>query len=134
VGARPVQADACVDVTMRFHSLFECVVLIAVGVQAVTPDSRKLASFNLFRVLCCATEGALPVRNSNDEQDDVSGTVQSSQKRHRLALMWSITISDVELTRLTALTIARGASPLGSTRANVICRDGLTGLFYHMRC
>ena len=134
MSARPVSATACVELTGRVHSLFVCVLLIASGIQSVTPDSRNLASLNVFRVLCFTTDGSMPDQDSNDQPDEVSGPVHSTQKRHRLTLMLSTTISEVAFTQFTALALAHNASFRGSGRDEFIRRDGLISQFYHIRC
>ncbi len=119
------------DVTLRFHSLFWCVVLIAVGGQAVTPHSRNLASVKVFRVLSCATDCSIPGQNSNEEQEEVSALIHPTQIRLRLTLMFSTTISEVAFTQFAALANARNSSSPELVRAQFTCRDGLMGQLSH---
>jgi hypothetical protein len=69
------------DVLRRSNSPFVSVLLlIVVGLQAITPDLRNLASLNLLYVLCSTTNCSIPHEAPDNQQDEVTGLAQIVQR------------------------------------------------------
>jgi hypothetical protein len=64
----------------RFHLILVHLLLVAVGVQAITPDPQNLASLRALNMLYDITDGSSnPTESPGNLPDEVSGPVRLGQ-------------------------------------------------------